>query len=168
MAESCASTAQDIAELKDILAKVNSKRLREMFSDNLKVLREELQLNEQKENELRAQSKTKEKPVSVETKSSLPSGSQPQTKKISSAQKRWKPITSFAWDQDGYGGKKVCIYVTLKGVGSVKERVSCYFLKTKVDLKVEGLDGINYRFLKEPLSKVCLNVIRLSDVLTSV
>lgn len=65
----------------------------------------------------------------------------------------YKPITSFAWDQDGFNGKKVFIYVTLKGVGTVKDRVSCDFEDEGFDLKVMGLNGVNYRMIKKPLYK---------------
>ena len=43
--------------------------------------------------------------------------------------------------------------VTLPGVGAVKDSVSCDFTAEGFDLKVMGLEGVNYRLLKDPLEK---------------
>lgn len=55
---------------------------------------------------------------------------------------------------DGYNGKNVFVYITLKNVGSVKESVSCDFTENSFDVKVMNLDGVNYRLIKQPLNKV--------------
>ena len=65
----------------------------------------------------------------------------------------YTPITDFAWDQDGYDSPVVTVYVDLSGVGSVKDNVSCDFTKSSFDLQVLGLDGKNYRLLKDNLDK---------------
>jgi len=62
-------------------------------------------------------------------------------------------IDTYGWDQGEYNSPWVSVYVTLPGVGKVKERVFCSFGPTSFDLKVEGLAGKNYRLLKDNLEK---------------
>lgn len=67
---------------------------------------------------------------------------------------KFKPITKFAWDQDGYNGKNVFIYVTLPGVGTLEEsNITCDFKENSFDLQVMNLKDINYRLIKHPLNK---------------
>ena len=61
------------------------------------------------------------------------------------------PITTFGWDSGEYNSPWVCVYITLEGVGSVKDAVECTFAKDGFDLTVKGLKGKNYRLLKDNL-----------------
>eukprot|EP00616_Rhizochromulina_sp_CCMP1243_P003903 CAMPEP_0118973324 /NCGR_PEP_ID=MMETSP1173-20130426/9806_1 /TAXON_ID=1034831 /ORGANISM="Rhizochromulina marina cf, Strain CCMP1243" /LENGTH=258 /DNA_ID=CAMNT_0006922957 /DNA_START=19 /DNA_END=795 /DNA_ORIENTATION=- len=63
------------------------------------------------------------------------------------------PISKFAWDSGEYNTPWVCVYITLEGVGAVKESVECSFSKDGFDLRVTGLGGKNYRLLKDNLEK---------------
>ena len=48
----------------------------------------------------------------------------------------WQPLDRFAWDQGEYNTPWVSVYVTLPGVGSVKDSVTCDFTADSFDLKV--------------------------------
>ena len=63
------------------------------------------------------------------------------------------PIESFSWDQGEYGTPTVSIFVDLPGVGAIKDNVEFSSTKSSFDLKVIGLDGKNYRLLKDNLDK---------------
>lgn len=63
------------------------------------------------------------------------------------------PITDFLWDQNGYDSPTVTVYVELEGVGSVKDNVTVNFTKMAFDLQILGLNGKNYRLLKDNLDK---------------
>lgn len=65
----------------------------------------------------------------------------------------FSPISKFAWDSGEYNTPWVYIYVTLEGVGAVKDSVECAFSSTGFDLRVFGLGGRNLRLLKETLEK---------------
>mmetsp|Transcript_1064 Transcript_1064/g.1392 ORF Transcript_1064/g.1392 Transcript_1064/m.1392 type:complete len:251 (+) Transcript_1064:274-1026(+) len=139
--EALTSLDADISEFKELLANVKSKRIRTMLESNLETLVAE---------------KEKEKfavPVErCEEVSATPTAKTVSNElKVEEKKKRWKSIQSFAWDQDGYNGKNLYIYVTLKGVGDVKEHVSCDFTKDSLDLQVENLKGVDYRLFKKPL-----------------
>ena len=45
------------------------------------------------------------------------------------------------------------MYVELEGVGSVKDNVTVNFTKMAFDLQILGLNGKNYRLLKDNLDK---------------
>ena len=62
-------------------------------------------------------------------------------------------VDKYAWDNGGHNDPKVTIYLTenMEGVSAVKDRVSCEFDEWGFDLKVMGLNGVNYRFLKDNL-----------------
>jgi len=62
-------------------------------------------------------------------------------------------IDNFAWDQGDYNSAVVTVYVDLEGVGSVKDNVKCEFKRDEFDLTVHGLNGKNYRLLKDNLDK---------------
>lgn len=66
---------------------------------------------------------------------------------------KYIPIEDYAWDQGEYGSSTVSIFVELPGVGTVKDQVEASFDKTGFDLKIHGLNGKNYRLLKDNLEK---------------
>lgn len=63
------------------------------------------------------------------------------------------PIEDFAWDQGGFNSETITIFVDLPGVGKVKQNCEIRFGKHSLDLLVHGLDGKNYRLIKENLEK---------------
>lgn len=66
----------------------------------------------------------------------------------------WTEITTFALDLGGYDKPRVTVDVRLKGVEALpSENVTCDFTDSSFDLKVVGLDGQNYRFLRTSLDK---------------
>lgn len=66
----------------------------------------------------------------------------------------WTEITTFALDLGGYDKPLVSVDVRLKGVEALpKESITCDFTESSFDLKVAGLDGKNYRFLRTNLDK---------------
>ncbi|CAM9708060.1 unnamed protein product [Choristocarpus tenellus] len=48
---------------------------------------------------------------------------------------RFATISTYAWDQGEYNSPWVTVYVTLEGVGSCKEGVTCEFSKQGFDLR---------------------------------
>ncbi|CAM9313176.1 unnamed protein product [Discosporangium mesarthrocarpum] len=66
---------------------------------------------------------------------------------------RFEPITKYAWDQGGYNSPWVTLYVSLDGVGSFKEGVSCTFSKSGFDLRATGPGGKSHRLLQNNLEK---------------
>lgn len=68
---------------------------------------------------------------------------------------QYSTIGSFGWDQGDYNSDTVCIYITsgIDGVEKVKKEVSCDFTDNSFDLKVHGLNGKNYRLIKDNLDK---------------
>jgi calcyclin binding protein len=66
----------------------------------------------------------------------------------------WTEVTTFALDLGGYDKPMVSVDLRLKGVEALpSESVTCHFTESSLDLKVLGLDGLNYRFLKTNLDK---------------
>jgi len=66
----------------------------------------------------------------------------------------WTEITTFAQDLGGYNKPTVTVDVRLKGVEQLPEQnVTCDFTEASFDLKVVGLEGQNYRFLRTNLDK---------------
>ena len=61
------------------------------------------------------------------------------------------PLTDFSWEQGSYGSKDISIYVELKDVGTVKDNVKFTSTADSFDLTVTGLNGKNYRMLKDNL-----------------
>lgn len=58
---------------------------------------------------------------------------------------KYESIVKFGWDQNK---AKVKIYITsgLDGVGKIpKENTTCEYEDNSLDLKVQGLNGKNYR-----------------------
>jgi len=86
-----------------------------------------------------------------------PAPSPPEHKPVPVAVKSagpWTEITTFALDLGGYDKPTVTVDVRLKGVEQLPtENVTCDFTEASLDLKVIGLDGQNYRFLKTNLDK---------------
>jgi calcyclin binding protein len=66
----------------------------------------------------------------------------------------WTEITTFALDLGGYDKPLVTVDVRLKGIEALpKESITCDFTEASFDLKILGLDGTNYRFLRTNLDK---------------
>jgi len=66
----------------------------------------------------------------------------------------WTEITTFALDLGGYDKPHVSVDVRLKGIETFpKENVTWVFPESSFDLKILGLEGKNYRFLKTNLDK---------------
>lgn len=66
----------------------------------------------------------------------------------------WTEVTTFALDLGGFDKPNVTVDVRLKGIEELpKENITCDFTESSFDLKVLGLDGKNYRFLKTNLEK---------------
>ena len=63
------------------------------------------------------------------------------------------PIETFSWDQGEYGSQTLSIFVDLPGVGAIKDDVEFSCTKSTFDLKITGLEGKNYRLVKENLDK---------------
>lgn len=91
-------------------------------------------------------------PASAEPAGAAPA---PVRTKPSGAAVKWTSLKTYGWDQDGYSGKWVHVYVTVPGMGAAAaaERVSCAFGKSSFDLTVRDVDGQNLRLLRDNLSK---------------
>jgi hypothetical protein len=76
-----------------------------------------------------------------------------QIKKIATKPFSYIPIESFAWDQGSYNSQSVTVFVDLDDVGTVKDSVEVNFTKTSFDVKVNNLNGKNYRLFKDNLEK---------------
>jgi len=84
---------------------------------------------------------------SVSTKSEGPPALSPSVK--------YFPIDRFSFDAGGYNSPTVSIYVSLPNVGTAipRDNIQCNFTSTRFDLTVTGLEGKNYRLLKDNLEK---------------
>lgn len=66
----------------------------------------------------------------------------------------WTEITTFALDLGGYSKPHVTVDFRLKGVEFLPpENVTCDFTEASFDLKVLGLDGQDFRFVRTNLEK---------------
>mmetsp|Transcript_141987 Transcript_141987/g.441487 ORF Transcript_141987/g.441487 Transcript_141987/m.441487 type:complete len:283 (+) Transcript_141987:101-949(+) len=66
----------------------------------------------------------------------------------------WTEITTFGLDLGGYDKPTISVDVRLKGVEQLpQENITCDFTEASFDLKVVGLEGQNYRFLRSNLDK---------------
>ena len=66
----------------------------------------------------------------------------------------WTEITQFTQDLGGYEKPHVTVDLKLTGVANLPpENVTCDFTEASFDLKVVGLHGHNYRFVKRNLHK---------------
>ncbi|CAB9515261.1 Calcyclin-binding protein [Seminavis robusta] len=63
------------------------------------------------------------------------------------------PIDKFSFDDGGYSGAWVTLYIDLPGVGSTvdKENITCQFTPNSFDLIVKGYKGKSYRLYKDNL-----------------
>ena len=101
--------------------------------------------------EIAALKEQMEKPAEAAAAAPAPPVAAPARPKVEGVE--WRSLDKFAWDQGEYNTPWVSVYVTLPGVGAVKDSVSCDFTAEGFDLKVMGLEGVNYRLLKDPLEK---------------
>ncbi|CAE8604662.1 unnamed protein product, partial [Polarella glacialis] len=66
----------------------------------------------------------------------------------------WVEVTTFGLDLGGYNKPHLIVDIRLKGVEDLPAgNVTCDFHEASLDLKVIGLDGQNFRFLKTNLEK---------------
>lgn len=77
----------------------------------------------------------------------------PSSVPVAPVQGAFIPIESYAWDQGEYNSPTLSIFVDLDGVGAVKDNVVANFTKMSFDVQVTGLNGKNYRLLKDNLEK---------------
>lgn len=83
------------------------------------------------------------------------------------------PVDKFAFDDGGYSGKFVTLYIDLPGVGDIEDRknnITCQFTKTSFDLIVKDLRGKSYRLCKDNLAneidvEKCKTVVKAEKVL---
>ena len=72
----------------------------------------------------------------------------------STNKKHYTPIDKFAFDEGGYKGPFVTLYIDLPDVGSIpREQITCDFTKDSFDLIVRDLQGQSYRLFKDSLEK---------------
>jgi len=70
----------------------------------------------------------------------------------SSTSVMYVPIDKFAFDDGGYSGQFVTLYIDLPGVGGIdKNNITCHFTKDSFDLIVKDLRGKSYRLFKDNL-----------------
>lgn len=74
------------------------------------------------------------------------------------SKKCYIPISSFSWDQAGIDKPLVTIYVDILNVGTIpienrEQQISCDFTVDSFDLRVEDLNGKNYRLVQDNLDK---------------
>eukprot|EP00933_Yihiella_yeosuensis_P039784 TRINITY_DN33951_c0_g1_i1.p1 TRINITY_DN33951_c0_g1~~TRINITY_DN33951_c0_g1_i1.p1 ORF type:complete len:234 (-),score=63.10 TRINITY_DN33951_c0_g1_i1:74-775(-) len=143
MAEGDASTVADleadIAELQGMLEKASRASVQKELQRVLTKLQAELKKKREKvANASETSSAPAAQPAAVVVKPTGP----------------WVEITTFAQDLGGYNVPDVTVDVRLKGIENLpKENVTCDFTEASFDLKVVGLDGQNYRFLRTNLEK---------------
>lgn len=78
--------------------------------------------------------------------------SEPAKMPAPSAETRYVPISSFAFDAGGYNGKFVTLYVSLVGVGSLdRSNITCKFTKESFDLIVKDYQGKTLRLMRDNL-----------------
>jgi calcyclin binding protein len=123
------------------------------FPSLQKVLRAHLlELNQAvKDAAPRSAAKGPEQAPAVPAVPAVPATAAPRVKDPS-VSSSWVNIDSIAWDQSD---KMVTIYVEgLDGVGKLdRGQIDCKFGSHNLDLMVQGLDGKNYRLIKDNLEK---------------
>ncbi|KAH7479768.1 hypothetical protein KRP22_010195 [Phytophthora ramorum] len=136
--------AAEVAELQTLLAQTktagNRHDLEQLLQRKQKVLKAAKPHHE-------AETPVQPAPVKVAARKVEP---------VAGDQTTFTEISRFGWEDDGYGKHKVAVYVMsgIDGVGDLpKENITCHFTKTSFDLKIIGLDGKNYRLLKQHLEK---------------
>lgn len=66
----------------------------------------------------------------------------------------WTEVTTFGLDLGKYDSPHLTVDLRLKGVEALpKDSVTCDFTASSFDLKVTGLEGANYRFVRTNLDK---------------
>ena len=84
--------------------------------------------------------------------------SEPAKMPAPSAETRYVPISSFAFDAGGYNGKFVTLYVSLVGVGSLdRSNITCEFTKDSFDLIVKDYQGKTLRLMRDNLEHDIVN-----------
>ena len=84
--------------------------------------------------------------------------SEPAKMPAPSAETRYVPISSFAFDAGGYNGKFVTLYVSLVGVGSLdRSNITCNFTKDSFDLIVKDYQGKTLRLMRDNLEHDIVN-----------
>jgi len=135
----------DLQEIQEVLNVLKSPRLISLMKNHEATLKKQLA----KEQAVKETAKGAVK----ETVEEVPAGIVPAVTEVPTVVpiKRWTPITKFAWDQDS---KCVSVYVSLEGVGDIKDNVSCDFSSNAFDLQVTNYNGgTNLRLLKDNLDK---------------
>ena len=152
--------ASDILDLQKLIAKAERPRVRAILSDYLQQLVAEQQTRKSaKPVDLTPSAvppAAPKPPVSAPVKMPMPapisSGSSGTADRV-----LYSTISSFGWDQDGYGKEPNFVYVYIMsgvdGVGDVKHSVTCDFTEGSFDLKIMGLGGKNLRLKKDNLDK---------------
>ncbi|ETV96403.1 hypothetical protein H310_10555 [Aphanomyces invadans] len=128
----------DIEELKAIVAAVKSERLKNELQ----------QLLATKEADLVKAQQAQPRPV-------MPTAVAP-VAPSNDNNEVYTEISTFAWDDEGYGKPKVTVYITsgIDGVGSLPtDHVTCDFSTRGFDLKIKDLHGKNYRLVRHNLDK---------------
>lgn len=163
----------DIVELEQLLAKCKRPRVKALLQEYIVQLKSERAArsasttDDHKPASSSTASPAPPKPVPIEMEAAptraTPAPSVPpvrlsvQPATAGSDSVRYVPISSFGWDQDGYGKEpnNVLVYIMsgMEGVGKCKDRVQCAFTKRGFDLKVLDFNGKNYRLFKENLDK---------------
>mmetsp|Transcript_5206 Transcript_5206/g.11620 ORF Transcript_5206/g.11620 Transcript_5206/m.11620 type:complete len:259 (-) Transcript_5206:446-1222(-) len=151
--------AADVADLKALLARASRPRSRKVLSAELRAAEDEAAALAAAEVEATVLAETP--PVApaaaaAEAPSPPPPRPLPAVTGVVVHTPRatnYTAISSFGWDAGEYNSAYVTIYVTLEGVGSVKDSVECEFKKDSFDLRVHGLNGKSYRLLKDNLEK---------------
>ncbi|ETV81681.1 hypothetical protein H257_05294 [Aphanomyces astaci] len=133
----------DIEELKTIVASVTSERLQKDLRHLLAT----------KEAALVQAQQTQPRPVAAPKPAVVtPAASAP----VSNDNIVYTEISTFAWDDEGYGKPKVTVYITsgIDGVGSLpSDHITCDFTTRSFDLKIKDLNGKNYRLVRYNLDK---------------
>ncbi|KAF0689551.1 Aste57867_19008 [Aphanomyces stellatus] len=139
----------DIEELKAIVASTKSTRLQKDLQQLLATKEAAL---------VKVQQAT---PQPVETPIAAPVAAPVASKNTSFAapisdNNVYTEISTFAWDDEGYGKPKVTVYITsgIDGVGALpSDQVTCDFTTRSFDLKIKQLNGKNYRLVRYNLDK---------------
>eukprot|EP01038_Epipyxis_sp_PR26KG_P003987 gene3987-5711_t len=138
-----ASILEEIKEVESILSIATFPGLKGVISTYLTKLNGQLKSIQEKEKAAAIKETT---PAVTASSSSI-------TVSSSSTSLTYIPIEDFAWDQGEYNSPIVSIFIDLDDVGSVKDNVKVNFTKESFDVSVTGLNGKNYRLVKDNLEK---------------
>lgn len=156
----------DLKELRAMLELSKRPKVQEELLRVQSVLENELKQKQAPSSVLQAQPSAKEAstdmkadtakaaPAEETQKPAVTPATPPPTKVDVRSAGPWTEITTFALDLGGYDKPLVTVDVRLKGIELLpKENVTCDFTEASFDLKITGLDGTNYRFLRTNLDK---------------